>query len=170
MAQPSAKSQFADTYQREHATTMKVLRSFPADKGGFKPHERSNSATQLAWTFAIENRMMVMALQGPLKLGGGFPAPPPNFSDAMAAYELSAKEFMDTLAKTPDARLGETVQFFAGPGKLADYAVSDFLWFMFLDSIHHRGQLSVYVRMAGGKVPSIYGPSADEPWTTQPSS
>jgi len=32
------------------------------------------------------------------------------------------------------------------------------------DQIHHRGQLSVYVRMAGGKVPSIYGPSADEPW------
>jgi len=38
------------------------------------------------------------------------------------------------------------------------------MWFMLLDSIHHRGQLSVYVRMAGGKVPSIYGPSADEPW------
>jgi uncharacterized damage-inducible protein DinB len=42
--------------------------------------------------------------------------------------------------------------------------VSDILWIMLMDSIHHRGQLSVYVRMAGGKVPSIYGPSADEPW------
>src|SRR2546422_313456 len=70
MAQPSAKSQFVDTYQREHATTMKVLRSFPADKDGFKPHERSNSATQLAWTFAMENQMMLMALLGPLNLGG----------------------------------------------------------------------------------------------------
>jgi uncharacterized damage-inducible protein DinB len=40
----------------------------------------------------------------------------------------------------------------------------DFLWFLLCDQIHHRGQLSVYLRMAGGKVPSIYGPSGDEPW------
>jgi uncharacterized damage-inducible protein DinB len=39
-----------------------------------------------------------------------------------------------------------------------------FLWLMLMDSIHHRGQLSVYIRPAGGKVPSIYGPSGDEPW------
>ena len=110
-------------------------------------------------------RVVDHGLPVPLQLGGGFPAPPAKFSDAVAAYEMSAKEFMDTFAKMPDARLGETIQFFAGPGKLADYTVSDFLWFMFLDSVHHRGQLSVYVRMAGGKVPSIYGPSADEPWS-----
>jgi uncharacterized damage-inducible protein DinB len=39
-----------------------------------------------------------------------------------------------------------------------------FLWFILHDQIHHRGQFSVYLRIAGGKVPSIYGPSADEPW------
>ncbi|HYK42494.1 MAG TPA: DinB family protein [Thermoanaerobaculia bacterium] len=42
--------------------------------------------------------------------------------------------------------------------------VMDFFWNMLLDSIHHRGQLSVYVRLAGGRVPSIYGPTADVPW------
>jgi uncharacterized damage-inducible protein DinB len=47
---------------------------------------------------------------------------------------------------------------------MADVRVIDILWFMLMDSIHHRGQLSVYVRMTGGKVPSIYGPSGDEPW------
>jgi len=41
----------------------------------------------------------------------------------------------------------------------------DFLWFLLCDQIHHRGQLSVYLRMADGKVPSIYGPSGDEPWS-----
>jgi uncharacterized damage-inducible protein DinB len=35
---------------------------------------------------------------------------------------------------------------------------------MLMDSVHHRGQFSVYLRMADGKVPSIYGPTADEPW------
>jgi uncharacterized damage-inducible protein DinB len=47
---------------------------------------------------------------------------------------------------------------------MGEFRVIDFLWFIFLDSIHHRGQMSVYLRCAGGKVPSIYGPSADEPW------
>ena len=40
----------------------------------------------------------------------------------------------------------------------------DVLWFLLNDQIHHRGQFSVYLRMAGAKVPSIYGPSKDEPW------
>jgi len=65
---------------------------------------------------------------------------------------------------TPDSRLAETVTFPSGPKQTADYPVIDFLWFMLMDSIHHRGQMSVYIRPAGGKVPSIYGPSADEPW------
>jgi uncharacterized damage-inducible protein DinB len=40
----------------------------------------------------------------------------------------------------------------------------DILWMFLYDQIHHRGQLSIYNRMVGAKVPSIYGPSADEPW------
>jgi uncharacterized damage-inducible protein DinB len=41
----------------------------------------------------------------------------------------------------------------------------DFLLMMICDQIHHRGQLTVYIRLAGGLVPSIYGPSADDPST-----
>ncbi|HYL98748.1 MAG TPA: DinB family protein [Blastocatellia bacterium] len=41
--------------------------------------------------------------------------------------------------------------------------LSQAMWFEMLDHIHHRGQFSVYLRMAGGKVPSIYGPTADVP-------
>jgi uncharacterized damage-inducible protein DinB len=37
-------------------------------------------------------------------------------------------------------------------------------WLAVMDAVHHRGQMSVYIRLAGGKVPSIYGPTADEPW------
>jgi uncharacterized damage-inducible protein DinB len=40
----------------------------------------------------------------------------------------------------------------------------EWLWFLLHDEIHHRGQFSVYLRMADAKVPSIYGPTADEPW------
>ncbi|HEU0053964.1 MAG TPA: DinB family protein, partial [Longimicrobium sp.] len=64
-----------------------------------------------------------------------------------------------------DADLAGSVQFFVGPGKLGDVAKTQFMWFLLHDQIHHRGQFSIYLRIAGGKVPSIYGPTADEPWT-----
>ena len=60
--------------------------------------------------------------------------------------------------------LNKTVKFFVAPKQMGDLRKMDVLWYMLMDSVHHRGQFSVYLRMADGKVPSIYGPSADEPW------
>jgi hypothetical protein len=163
MATPSEKDMFQTTYTREHETTLKVLRAFPADKGTYTSHPKNNTAIQIGWTFAVENNVMIMALKGPLELKG-FPPAPDKFADVVVAYEKSTKDFMAVLAKTPEKRMNETVKFFSGPKQMADYRVIDFLWFMLMDSIHHRGQLSTYIRPAGGKVPSIYGPSGDEPW------
>jgi uncharacterized damage-inducible protein DinB len=63
-----------------------------------------------------------------------------------------------------DAELLEPIKFYGGPKTLVDYSRLQFAWFLLSDQIHHRGQLSVYLRMADAKVPSIYGPTADEPW------
>lgn len=71
----------------------------------------------------------------------------------------------DLIRSTPDADLEQKVKFFVGPKTLGDWTRISFLWFLLHDQIHHRGQLSIYLRMAGAKVPSIYGPSGDEPWT-----
>jgi uncharacterized damage-inducible protein DinB len=158
------KQQFTDVYKKEHATTVRVLNAFPKDQASFKPHERSNTALQLAWTFVIENKMAEEALAGPLRFDGEFP-PPPTFTEVVTAYQATAKDFLAALERTPDSRLRETIQFFTGPKQMGDFPVSEVLWLMLMDSVHHRGQLSVYLRMAGGKVPSIYGPTADEPWT-----
>jgi uncharacterized damage-inducible protein DinB len=158
------KQQFTDVYTKEHATTVKVLNAFPNDQASFKPHDRSNSALQLAWTFVIENRLAEAALRGPLRFDGEFPPPPATFAEVVAAYQATAKEFLAALEKTPDSRLRETIEFFTGPKQMADVPVSEVLWLMLMDSVHHRGQFSVYLRMVGGKVPSIYGPTADEPW------
>ena len=163
MATPSEKDMFHTTYKNEQATTLKVLKAYPADKGSYTSHPKNNTATQIGHTFAVENNIMIMALKGPLELKG-FPPAPANFQEVVAAYEKSTKDFMAVLAKTPDSRMNETVKFPSGPKQMADYRVMDFLWFMLMDSIHHRGQLSTYIRPAGGKVPSIYGPSGDEPW------
>ena len=65
---------------------------------------------------------------------------------------------------TPDDKLQETVKFFTGPGQMGDFTRLDFAWFLLHDQIHHRGQFSIYLRLADAKVPAIYGPSGDEPW------
>jgi uncharacterized damage-inducible protein DinB len=153
-----------DVLSREHQTTLRVLRAFPADKGGFQPHERSSSAKRLMWTFAIEQNIALNAIKGTLKMPPNFPPEPETVEEAIAAFEASVKDVIQTLEKSPDSIVFGTAPFFAGPGKIADYRILDLIWMLLLDQIHHRGQLSVYSRMAGGKVPSIYGPSADEPW------
>lgn len=158
------KQQYASAYAREHATTLKVLRAFPSDRSDYRPHERSNSALQLAWTFVVENEIAMAALRGPLDLSGGFPKPQGSYDEIVAAFEASGKKLLETLASTPASRLGETIRFPVAPKQIGDIPVGEFLWFMLMDSIHHRGQLSVYIRPVGGKVPSIYGPSGDEPW------
>ena len=161
---PTPKQQFLDVLKREHGTTRRVVDAFPSDQADFKPHPRSNSAKQLLWTFAVEERLILLALKNQLSLGGGFPQALATWSECKDAFLQTHADLVHALESASEHDLNGTVKFFTGPGTLGDYPKSEFLWFMLSDQIHHRGQMSVYLRMAGGKVPSIYGPSADEPW------
>ena len=62
-----------------------------------------------------------------------------------------------------DAAWAETGRFLLNGQVRMEQTISGFLWLFFFDAIHHRGQLSTYIRPMGGKVPSIYGPSGDDP-------
>jgi uncharacterized damage-inducible protein DinB len=163
-AAPSAKRQFLDVFTREHATTFKVIHAYPPDKGGLQPHPRSSSAKKLVWTFAVEQGVAAAAIDGTLTMPPSFPPEPATLAEAITSYEAGVKSVAAKVAKMSDARLRAKVPFFTGPGKFGEVPVGDILWLMLMDSVHHRGQLSVYIRLAGGLVPSIYGPSADEPW------
>ena len=161
---PSEKNQFLDTFRREHATTMRVLRALPPEQGEFRPHERSQSARHLAFTFAMEQKLISLAIQDQLKLGGGMPKAPDDYDAIVNQFEKDFTDLVALIERTPEAQLYTTVKFPVGPGTMGDFTKLAFAWFMLFDQIHHRGQFSVILRMAGGKVPSIYGPSADEPW------
>lgn len=161
---PTPKQQFLDAFTKEHHTTLKVIRALPHDQGHFQPHPRSQNAKALIWTFTVEQALTVGALNGTLKMPPTFPPVPDTLAEVIAAFERAAAATIDTVTRTPDHRFHAASPFFLGPGKIGDAPNLEILWLMLNDQIHHRGQLSVYVRMAGGKVPSIYGPSADEPW------
>ena len=163
---PSAKQQFLDSFERESATTLKLLRALPPNQSDFRPHMRSKSARELAFTFVGEQMLITKALTDQLNFtgSGGPPVVPNDFQAIINQFENGQRTLVELIRKTPDAKFNTTVQFPIGPGQMGDWSKIAFAWFILSDQIHHRGQFSVYVRMAGGKVPSIYGPSADEPW------
>jgi uncharacterized damage-inducible protein DinB len=162
---PSARLTFLAAFRREHATTVKVLGAFPAEQSELRPSTKSNSARQLAWTFVIEERLMLRALTGTPVLGpDAFPASPDSWEEILDELARCGAEVERLLETSGDGVMGGTAQFFVAPKQVGDMPTADFVWFMLNDQIHHRGQLSVYLRLAGARVPSIYGPSADEPW------
>jgi uncharacterized damage-inducible protein DinB len=163
----SGKEQFLRAYQREHETTMRVLRAFPADRMDFRPHEHSKSARELAWVFAAERGLGMMVFNNAFANGmpqGEAPEPPATWDEILAGIEAAHDEFGDTIRQLPDAQLAEQVRFFTAPRTMGDVSRMEFAWFLLHDEIHHRGQFSIYLRMVGAKVPSIYGPTRDEPW------
>jgi uncharacterized damage-inducible protein DinB len=89
---------------------------------------------------------------------------PDSWNGMVGEVDRAFRKISDEVKAVGEPQLNTTVKFMTGPKQMGDVRRLDFLWFLLNDMIHHRGQFSVYLRMAGGKVPAIYGPSKDEPW------
>jgi uncharacterized damage-inducible protein DinB len=150
-----------DTWAYEHGLSAKVMRAVPAAKLDMRPHEKSRSMRDLAWHLAEAERFFVEKGLG-LALPGENPVPkeaPPATPAAMAdAYDRSHAAMSAAIAKKEPAWFAEVVPFFGS--KMPRGAIVDL---MVRHEVHHRGQLTVYLRLAGAKVPGTYGGSADEP-------
>jgi hypothetical protein len=155
---------FLNNWQREFGTTMKILKAMPADKGGFKPAgDKLRTAKELATVFIQELGVVDGVVKGKIEFGG----PMPSFAtlgDVLKAYEGKQKEMVSKVQAMSEADYNSKIAAPVGPKQMGEIRRADMLWLMMNDSIHHRGQFSIYLRMAGAKVPSIYGPSGDEPW------
>jgi uncharacterized damage-inducible protein DinB len=163
----NAKQKFLETYDTEHATTMRVLRAYPQDQLDLKPSDRSKTARELAWVFVLECRLGKRVWNDEIaqgKMSGKPPEAPASWSELLDTLERDAKDFRELVASASDEDLQYEVHFFTAPKTMGAITRLDWIWFLLHDQIHHRGQFSVYLRMAGGKLPSIYGPTADEPW------
>lgn len=160
----SEREIFIKRWEREFATTLKVLKAYPSSKSELQPHPKCASARELAWRIASEEPLFVNgSLTGTFDFMG-MPKCPATLEEVIASYEKNHGQLVEKLRRSTDADFEKLVKFFTGPKTMADVRSGDTLWIMLNDSIHHRGQFSVYLRMADGRVPSIYGPSGDEPW------
>jgi uncharacterized damage-inducible protein DinB len=160
----SEKQMFLQSFERESATTLKVLKAFPADRGDYKPHEKSRSAKDLAWTFVMEQGLATGALNGSVDFSQPMPKAPADYHEVVAAFERGSRDTLAKIAAASDEDLNRMMKFPVAPKTMADLRRIDVLWTALMDQVHHRGQFSVYLRLVGSKVPSIYGPTADEPW------
>ena len=146
--------------RREFATTLNVLKAYPEDKADLRPADKSRTAAELATTLAVEERVISGLLAGVAAGPDLWKIERPSTMAAIIAMWQEAVGANDAIiARLSPEELRKTVNFY---GRIIPLA--DAVFIELLDHIHHRGQFSVYLRLAGAKVPSIYGPTADAPW------
>jgi uncharacterized damage-inducible protein DinB len=150
---------------REAQTTRRVLERVPEDKLAWKPHVKSMSLRQLAQHVAT----IPGAISGMARLDGydvaNFSEPPALESTAaiVAAFDESVAQAKTNLAATDDAAMMANWSFVMGGKPVRTLPRVGVYRVILLNHLyHHRGQLTVYLRLLDVPVPSIYGPSADE--------
>jgi uncharacterized damage-inducible protein DinB len=161
----SATAAMIQEFEQEAATTRRVLERVPADKLGWKPHDKSMSLGKLAMHIAGgPGFISSWALNDSFTMTGQSEPEAKSTADILAAHDASVAQTKANLAKVGDAGLGQTWSLKTPDGKaVMSMPKAALLRSIALNHIyHHRGQLSVYLRLLNVPVPSIYGPSADE--------
>ncbi len=162
----SKKDDFLVELKRESASTRKMLERVPMDKLAWRPHPKSNSLEQLAKHIANLPNMLIHAITVDERNVMGVPPLPPlesteqllgwfddNIAKAIAAYA----DFTDDL-------LDRKWELKAGDRVYISTTKQDAMRYLYFNhTYHHRGQMSVYLRLLDVPVPGMYGPTADEP-------
>jgi uncharacterized damage-inducible protein DinB len=153
---------------REIERSRRALEQVPSGQYDWKPHEKSTIfgyladmvATIPSWVAAIvtQDSLDIAPADGPsLK-----PQQKTTAAELVAALDDSAQKARDALSQTTDAHLATPWQLKAGGHVVMESPRHEFIADSLNHWAHHRGQMTVYLRLLGAKVPSIYGPSADD--------
>ena len=155
---------FLNMLEQEGKTTAKVIAAVPDSGRSYRPDEKSRTAWDLATHLALGDVWFLDSI-----INGKFEFDPDAYKQAAAQFrsvtdvvEYYNREFPARVKQVrglPAEKLTKVVDFFG----VMQMPNANFLGFANNHSIHHRGQLAAYLRAMGGKVPSIYGGSADEP-------
>ena len=162
----SLRDEMLTEFREELSATKRILDRVPADKLAWKPHEKSMSLGQLAMHIATvpAGIVSITSTDSFDVLKGNFtPLNPKDTAEIRAALEQSASKVETALKETSDESARAPWHLMRGDNELQTrprYAIWRSL--MLNHWYHHRGQLTVYLRLLNISVPSLYGPSADE--------
>ena len=168
MQDPGNREFFIRRWEQESAGFVQVLRALPADQLDYRPHPRSRSARELA-------ALLVSGQQSCIDLCTSQRSSyntsmrwhpvdrPATLEEMVAAYELHRNLLAKTLHDLDDGTWNHQAWMVVGEQEiLLKDTVGGLLWLGLFDAVHHRGQLTTYIRPMGGKVPGVYGPSGDD--------
>jgi len=146
----------------EYPVFIKVLKALPKDRLDYRPHERSPSAAEIVWTLARETKACCDFVDAG-RVNWTAQAPPKDPESVISAFQENYTALTDRIGRLSESAWQSKAQLMIDGTLYREAPIGDFLWFLFFDAIHHRGQLSSYIRPMGGQVPSIYGLSGDDP-------
>ena len=143
----------------EHTTTKRVIEAIPLDKGDYRPDAVSKTALELAWHIvAAEQRFLSGVCTGQFDFTPINRGPEINNSAKIAAWsDETFNANVQQIEKLSGEQLTKMIDFRG----LFQFPAVSYLTLSLNHSVHHRGQLSMYLRPMGAKVPSIYGESYD---------
>jgi len=150
------RSLFMKFWTNESTTTRNVLARIP-EGSDYRPDPKSRTAREIAWQIVCEEKMIIEAVES----GKTEWAPPPmpaTMKEVLEAYERQSAGMSGRWKELPATRWDGTVEFFG-----SQRPASPMAWGFLFDIVHHRGQITTYLRPMGSTVPQIYGPSGDEP-------
>ena len=147
--------------QQEIPTTVRVIEAVPTGKLDYSPDAKSKTGLALIRHIVIDDTWFLTSIADGAFVGGtndqsdacGIMTP----ADGAAQYKQKVGAALARVSGLSDAKLAEEIDFFG----MMKMPAASLLGLMVKHSVHHRGQLSAYLRAMGGKVPGIYGPSGD---------
>lgn len=150
------KALFTRFWTDETQSTRKVLARIP-EGSDYMPDAKSRTAQEIAWQIVCEEKMIIEALEN----GTAEWAPPPmpsSMKEILVEYDRGSATIPQRWEAVPQEKWEGELEFFGQRRRAAPMA-----WSFLFDLIHHRGQITTYLRPMGSTVPQVYGPTADEP-------
>jgi uncharacterized damage-inducible protein DinB len=150
---------FRERHRVESATTTKVLRAIPTDMLSYRAHPGSSTAGTTAWTIVrclqVSNHLTHFDTAEVPRI------PHPDHHALLGEFLQCTESLRQALITNDQTDWRRERKVISNGAVILQQPLGQILWLFLFDGIHHRGQLSTYLRPMGAAVPSIYGPSAD---------
>ena len=159
----SLSQALAKELQQEAAATRKMLERVPQDAFDWKPHEKSMALGRLAGHIAeLPGMIVAMVTRDEMNFSDYKPYKPASVPELVETLDKNIASAVEALKNQADEQLPETWRIKSGDKVFIEMARGEFIRWALSHIIHHRGQLSVYLRLRDVPLPPVYGPTADE--------
>jgi len=145
----------------ERSAFVRVVAAVPEDGLDYRPDPKSRTAREMIGHL-LGHTLDLVELVDDGAIHHRNQVPVESVAKAASDFDASFGVLADKLSTVDEAQWDKSATFWVGDHVVATGPQEQLAWMMLLDAVHHRGQLSAYLRPMGSKVPSIYGPSADE--------